>query len=1477
VAAKLMQSFVMLPAAGQHLVRHVSDTLRFSVGFHPEARPDRGWHARLRTTIGRAAAFRTDIIRAHTARVPPFGASWHDLPLLWDGERWSGEILLTEVGHFAAKPYLLDAQGHRHWPPGHDIRISVHPDWCRSGNLIYCAFVRLFGKTRSARQLLPESLEPYCVELQRQGYAVLPPSGTMRDLIRQLPHIVGRLGCRILHLLPVHPVPTTFGRFGRLGSPYAALDLTAVDPGLVEFDKRTNGVDQFCELTRSAHHHGARVFLDIVINHTGWGSRLFEEHPEFFRREPDGRFASPGAWGVIWEDLVELEQRDVALWDRIAQALLTWCRRGVDGFRCDAGYKIPTHVWQYITARVRVEFPDTVFLLEGLGGSWDATEALLTDGGMQWAYSELFQNYTAIEIQNYLDYAVPASERVGTYVHYSETHDNDRLAARGRAWSLLRNRLCALTSVRGAFGFTCGVEWLASEKIRVHERTGMAWDAPDNIVSELSSLNRLLANHPAFFDGATLRRLSPIGSPVFALERNSANGEWQVLVLINTSADHPQDIEFDASALTSLIPLVSAPVPAVGKPAAPDPVSGTTTAVALRDLLGQPPPRLLLKADQTLVVTLPPAGAFCLSAQPAPPDGFGETQRQRWAQVAWAVQQVAVRFPGEQVFVTGHREALADAVHADAERWLATLSALPAHTMPDPSGILNIGEALAFARQTTVFPNVISWSAADARRITLVPPGWWLIIHDPGGFRAKLTPAGGCTCEHAFAIKVAGGYVACFPPREPAESHEATLVLERFASEQPLVEAVFRYLAAGPSAPLASDPDGLVLLTNGRGAMARLRVDFGSIQSKYDCALGANLHPGVPVDRHVFVKRVRAWVNADGFFSPLHRHNLVELHHGPPACWHFSPNAGDGRKVRVSLEASMPAGRNTTIMRFTRSDRDSHISVALTLRVDLEDRSYHAETHRDPGADHHFSFHTRALRDTIGFEFTPAHDRCLTVFVDRGVYHPEPEWSQGIPHPFEAARGQAGAGDAFSPGWFEIPLSPGEAVTLCLDAEFGAPPQGVMQHWLDSAPLTAPGPDELPASKRFHRELLRSASAFVVRRDAGHTVIAGYPWFLDWGRDTLIAARGLLGAGWHREVLGMLDVFGRFADRGTLPNSIFGENASNRDTSDAQLWYAVAVEEANRLLGDGILGSKVDESGRTRLDVVRQLVEGYLAGTPNGIHVDPESALVWSPSHFTWMDTNHPAGTPREGYPVEIQALWIRAIRFLARADGPSGSRWDELSRTAEESFESLFWLEKEGWYSDVLLAGPGIPARRATAHNALRCNVLIAIAFGLVPLDRGRRCVHAALRHLLVPGAIRSLAPLPVSPPLPVRAHDGRLLNDPEQPYWGRYEGDEDTRRKPAYHNGTAWTWFLPIFCEALLKAWNSQPRAVRAADAILGSLDQLLYRGCHGHLPEVLDGDAPHFPRGCDAQAWSVTEALRVARLIDELKGSADGSSAS
>ena len=658
----------MTPPAGERLLRFVGDRVRFTLRAGTE-RP--GWRALLRTNLGRAAARRREIIAAHAGGAAAAGASWRDVPMQKTADGWQIELPLAEVGCFKAKAYLLDDKNWQHWPDGADVGISVHPNFARTANTIYCAFPRLFGATKNLPSARDEKIEAQIKALDGKNFTVIPPSGKLRDLTRQLPHIVQTLGCRILHLLPVHPTPTTYARFGRFGSPYAALDLTAVDPALVEFDKRATGIDQFCELTRAAHSLGARVFIDIVINHTGWGSALQENHPEFFLKKPDGEFASPGAWGTVWEDLVELEQHDVALWDIIADSLLVWCRRGVDGFRCDAGYKIPVPAWQYIIARVQDEFPETIFLLEGLGGSWEATEALLTEGGMQWAYSELFQNYSGRDVAWYLDYANRQSERAGSYVHYSETHDNDRLASKrasgvppegqtnlvpsagsaaarhGRAWSLLRNRLCALASPSGGFGFTCGVEWLATEKILVHGCTGLNWDSADNIVPELAQLNRLISDHPCFFDGAKLTRLSAPDSPIYALLRESAEGRDSVLVLVNTDVEMENTIALERRPPARRVDGGANLQHALPETGAPDDFKFQISNFKL-DLLGQPLPKISAEKDK-FTFMLPPGAAFCLAPTEKPAGLSGDDYRRARALAAWALESLNKIIPAETI------------------------------------------------------------------------------------------------------------------------------------------------------------------------------------------------------------------------------------------------------------------------------------------------------------------------------------------------------------------------------------------------------------------------------------------------------------------------------------------------------------------------------------------------------------------------------------------------------------------------------------------------------------------------------------------------------------------------------------------------------------------------------------------------------------------------------------------------------------
>jgi len=1462
-----MDSFnpVMTPAPGDRLQRFVGDRVRFELRDRDGRTVPEGWRALLRTNLGRGNQLRREIVAAHSRGPNLAGASWRDLPMRRDGAGWTLELPLAEPGFFKAKAYLADPRGWQIWPAGPDAGVAVHPDRYRTANTIYCAFTRLFGPSRTASATADPRQEEALAALDAQGYAVIPRSGTLRDLITCLPHIIDDLGCRIIHLLPINPTPTTYARYGRFGSPYAALDLTGIDPALVVFDRRSTGVEQFEELAHEVHHRGARLVLDIVINHTGWGSRLQEDHPEWFLRQPDKTFLSPGAWGTTWEDLVELHHEYVELWDELARMFLTWCRRGVDGFRCDAGYKVPMPAWQFIVARVQQEFPEALFLLEGLGGAWEATESLLTDGGMQWAYSELFQNYSPLHISGYLDHAFKQSGRVGLLVHYSETHDNERLAAKGAAWSLLRNRLCALASVSGGFGFTGGVEWLAAEKIRVHGCTGLAWGAHPNLVPELARLNTLLAEHPCFFDGAVCTRVSPPEAPVWALRRDSAEGLDTTLILVNTDAEHARSLALKAAPFA----------PPTATPAT------KTAPAAWVDLLGQTAPPIVADGPGAWVVSLPPGAAYCLSPQAAPAGLAGEAYRTTRAQAAWALTAMHETLPLE-AGETPPWTTLAAAADRDPAAFLATLSQLAREAVAGTPPALAPLAALAAPRRhphphAPVFPNVVEWRLADARRVTPVPPDHWLLVRDDAPFRARIE-GGDLPPRQVESSPLGGGHAASFAPCQAAGAIDLDLGIERYGTGPGQVRGKIRLLPAAPPAhpSQAVLPTDLVLLTNGRGGMARLTTDLGRVNSKYDAVLAANLHPTVPVDRYVLAKRLRVWINADGFISPLDFQNLARFTAGPPAAWTFVAPAGDGRQVEIHLTAAMPEGCNSVVFHFDRPAAAAQAgkplpagaAVSLTLRLDIEDRGFHSETRRNAGAEHHFSSCTRSLARTPaggpGFAFEPAADRHLHVRVDQGDYHPSPEWSEHIPHPVEQSRGQTGEGDAYSPGWFEVPLPAGKSARLLVCADPAEPQTSELDRALAAGSAAEPAPGAA-AGDPFGERLRRAARAFLVRRGDGMTVIAGYPWFLDWGRDTFIAARGLLAAGWVAEVRQIILTFARFEHEGTLPNIIFGEDASNRDTSDAPLWFGVVCEELAEHLGESFYDTRAGQDGRPIREVLASIGTWYARGTPNRIHMDPASGLIWSPQHFTWMDTNYPACTPRQGYPIEIQALWIRLLHQLTRLGAPAGGEsWAELARRAQYSLEARFWLETRGWYADLLSGPDGTPAARAAVDDALRSNCLIPIGLGLVRGEKARACVAAAARHLVVPGALRSLAPLPVTLPLPNQAPDGHLLNNPLQPYWGRYEGDEDTRRKPAYHNGTAWTWTFPGFCEALARAWDWSPGAVAAARAHLGGMQGLMEHGCLGQIPEILDGDSPHTQRGCDAQAWGVTEAIRVWHLL-------------
>jgi predicted glycogen debranching enzyme len=1410
------------PSPGAELLVHHGDVLSFTLDI-PAGKSGRAW---LRTNVGRGYVQRRELIDYVESGHPILARNWHDMTMhAVSDSSFAISLPATEIGCFEAKClFVPDGSDAVLWPEGPNTRIKIEPASSFCGNSVYTAFVRQFGPDLRSAAARPDA-EATAAMLDHAGYTVIPPSGTFRGLIRELDFVLGTLRCRVLQLLPIHPVPTTYARMGRFGSPFAGLDFMDVDPSLAEFDRRTTPMDQFRELVHAVHARHARLFLDIPINHTGWASALQVHHPEWFARNEDRSFQSPGAWGVTWEDLARLDYRVTTLWTHMSEVFLFWCRQGVDGFRCDAGYMIPEPVWSYIVAKVREQYPETVFLLEGLGGSVNVMEDLLGRAGMNWAYSELFQNYDRDSVSACEAYAARISSSRGTLVHFAETHDNPRLAAKSQTYSRMRAALSALCSVRGAFGITSGVEWFAAAKVDVHGSPPLNWGAASNQVAEIRRLNSLLAIHPCFHDGARIDLVQQGQSNVVAVRRLAADGT-RLLVVANLDDSKPAVAMWQESAFASPGGLL-------------DLLSGQSVVVE------RMPPSLSCALNPGQVLCLTPQGmdleqlnaAVGETAAQTPP---AATERQRLKAAAVDAWHAVHPNAGMQDV---DLDRMADSLHARPEAFLSRIH--PRAGMP-------------------IF---VRWEwPRDLRRTVMVPPGRFLLVKAQHHFSVELRDERS-TVRHARALQGSDGiwFAMLTPLPTPDTNSRLTLDIRYFGVEGPTsAQVAVLYLAEGDRTGVSLDisseavrsTDPMALCTNGRGAMALVRGAWGEIRSQYDAMLAANFDPEVPVDRHVLLTRCRAWLVNRGYSQEIGAACLDRFSAGAAggAMWRFVVPAGMGRQVTLDVAFNLVRDRNAATLSFTRAPGGSRdeslndsIPVTLIVRPDIEDRINHCKTKAYEGPEQKWPKAIAATPD--GFVFRPADGRSLRMTALPGGFTGEPQWSYMVGHPQDADRGFDGTSDLFSPGYFSLALRGGETACLSASADDTSAAKGHVP-----APKVTPAPN--PA--RLDEVLLSAMRAFLVKRNDGLTVIAGYPWFLDWGRDTLIALRGMISAGFHVESREIVRQFARFEERGTLPNMIRGNDAGNRDTSDAPLWLFVACSD---LAQTGAVPDlyRMDCGGRTLSDVLRSIAVNYVGGTENGIGMDESSGLIFSPAHFTWMDTNFPAATPRQGYPIEIQALWHAALQLMTGLD--SDHRWPALADKVKASILRHYCPQGQAFLSDCLHADAGMPAASAQADDALRPNQLLAICLGAVDDPAVSAAALSACEELLVPGAIRSLADRSVRHGLPVRLN-GRLLNDPHRPYWGQYRGDEDTRRKPAYHNGTAWTWLFPSYAEGLFRVYGERSR--RTALALLGSSVELLQRQCLGHLPELTDGDTPHSPRGTPAQAWSVTELYRVLTLL-------------
>ncbi|MBR9981730.1 MAG: glycogen debranching protein, partial [Desulfatitalea sp.] len=308
------------PAPGCRMVRFRGDVVRFRL----QAAKFPPGRACVRTNLGQGRTIRREIIRHVELNEAPLARDWFDIPMQLAGPGvFEVRIPLNEVGHFEAKClYLPDNQDEPLWPDGPNTTINVEPADTVCGNSIYNAFVRQFGPQKNLSRSDLSAADPCLRQLDADGYTVIPPSGTFRDLIAELDFILSHLGCRFLQLLPIHPTPTTYARMGRFGSPYAALSFTAVDPALAVFDPAATPLEQFIELVDAVHAREGKVIIDIAINHTGWAASLHETHPQWLARNADGEIENPGAWGVVWEDLTRLDYRHKGLWRYMADVFL---------------------------------------------------------------------------------------------------------------------------------------------------------------------------------------------------------------------------------------------------------------------------------------------------------------------------------------------------------------------------------------------------------------------------------------------------------------------------------------------------------------------------------------------------------------------------------------------------------------------------------------------------------------------------------------------------------------------------------------------------------------------------------------------------------------------------------------------------------------------------------------------------------------------------------------------------------------------------------------------------------------------------------------------------------------------------------------------------------------------------------------------------------------------------------------------------
>jgi len=522
--------------------------------------------------------------------------------------------------------------------------------------------------------------------------------------------------------------------------------------------------------------------------------------------------------------------------------------------------------------------------------------------------------------------------------------------------------------------------------------------------------------------------------------------------------------------------------------------------------------------------------------------------------------------------------------------------------------------------------------------------------------------------------------------------------------------------------------------------------------------------------------------------------------------------------------------------------------IKLRVRLFLSGRDFHSTQHENGS----FKFVADQNGERVTFR---SYDGVPAVMAhSNGRYGHEPAWYRNFLYSEEQARGLDAAEDLASPGVFEFLLSHKPAV-LMLAAEAVA---GVGDPGSSNQPAsTPPATESIEARyaqvrtieqarrKYFSSPLERAADAYLVKRGQGKTLIAGYPWFGDWGRDTFIAIRGLCIATGHLEdARDILLAWAGVVSQGMLPNRFPDSGEQPEFNSvDASLWYIIAVNDY--LLAAKKQRSLTDDCHTEKLRAaVEAILAGFNEGTRFGIRADRDGLLSAGEhgQQLTWMDARVDGReiTPRIGKPVEIQALWLNALAIGAKFS----ARWQSLFDKGRAAFEEKFWNEHAGYLADVV----DCDHRPGTVDLTFRPNQIFAVGglpLQLLSQEKARRVVDAVEMLLLTPVGLRSLAP-------------------GEPGYAPHYQGGS-RERDAIYHQGTVWPWLIGPFVEAWVRVRGSTSEAKAEARAkFLPPIYQHLNEAGLGHISEICDAELPHTPRGCPFQAWSLGELLRLERAV-------------